>query len=62
LAFFLTQNQVIGTTINLTGSLIIQAQKIGADTVLSRIVHMVAEAQRSRAPIQKLVDLVAAYK
>jgi len=53
--------QVIGATVNSTGSLIIQAEKIGADTVLSQIVHMVAEAQRSRAPIQKLADSVAAY-
>lgn len=52
---------VIGATVNGTGSLIIQAEKIGADTVLSRIVQMVAEAQRSRAPIQKLADSVAAY-
>ncbi len=53
--------QVIGATINSTGSLVIRADKIGADTVLSQIVHMVAEAQRSRAPIQKLADIVAAY-
>ncbi|MBI5552485.1 MAG: heavy metal translocating P-type ATPase [Desulfobacterales bacterium] len=54
-------DQVIGATINSNGSLIIQAEKVGADTVLAHIVHMVAEAQRSRAPIQKLADLVAAY-
>jgi Cu+-exporting ATPase len=53
--------EVIGGTINGTGSLVIAAQKVGADTVLSRIVKMVAEAQRSRAPIQRLVDLVAAW-
>lgn len=53
--------QVIGATVNSTGSLVIRAEKIGADTVLSQIVHMVAEAQRSRAPIQKLADVVAAY-
>lgn len=52
---------VIGATVNSTGSLIIQAEKIGADTVLSQIVHMVSEAQRSRAPIQKLADSVAGY-
>jgi Cu+-exporting ATPase len=52
---------VIGGTINGTGALVITAEKIGADTMLSRIVHMVAEAQRSRAPIQHLVDLVAAW-
>jgi Cu+-exporting ATPase len=54
-------DQVIGATVNSTGSLIIQAEKIGADTMLSQIVHMVAEAQRSRAPIQKLADIVASY-
>ena len=52
---------VIGGTINQTGSFIMMAEKIGQDTVLSRIVHMVAEAQRSRAPIQKLADLVAGW-
>ncbi len=53
--------KVIGGTINGTGALIVAAEKVGADTVLSRIVHMVAEAQRSRAPIQRLVDVVAAW-
>ena len=53
--------KVIGGTINGTGALIIVAEKIGADTMLSRIVHMVAEAQRSRAPIQRLADVVAAW-
>jgi len=52
---------VIGGTINGTGALVITAEKIGADTILSRIVHMVAEAQRSRAPIQRLADSVAAW-
>ncbi len=52
---------VIGATINRTGALIIRAEKVGADTLLSRIVQMVAEAQRSRAPIQKLADQVAGY-
>ncbi len=52
---------IIGATINGTGSLIVRAEKVGADTLLSRIVTMVAEAQRSRAPIQKLADVVAAY-
>jgi len=52
---------VIGATINRTGALVIRAEKVGADTLLSRIVQMVAEAQRSRAPIQKLADLVAGY-
>ncbi len=54
-------DKVIGATINGTGSLIIEAEKIGADTVLSQIVHMVSEAQRSRAPIQGLADKVAGY-
>ena len=53
--------KVIGGTINGTGALVIIAEKIGADTMLSRIVQMVAEAQRSRAPIQRLVDVVAAW-
>jgi Cu+-exporting ATPase len=53
--------RVIGATVNSTGSLVMRAEKVGAETVLSRIVQMVAEAQRSRAPIQKLADIVAAY-
>ncbi|HEY0801276.1 MAG TPA: copper-translocating P-type ATPase, partial [Steroidobacteraceae bacterium] len=53
--------KVIGGTINGTGALIIVAEKIGADTMLSRIVALVAEAQRSRAPIQRLADVVAAW-
>jgi Cu+-exporting ATPase len=52
---------VIGATVNRTGSVVIRAEKVGADTVLSRIVQMVAEAQRSRAPIQKVADVVAGY-
>ena len=52
---------VIGATVNGTGALVIRAQKVGADTLLSRIVTMVAQAQRSRAPIQKLADVVASY-
>ncbi|MBX7149559.1 copper-translocating P-type ATPase [bacterium] len=54
-------HKVIGATINGTGSLIIEAQKVGADTLLSQIIHMVAQAQRSRAPIQKLADVVSGY-
>jgi P-type Cu+ transporter len=50
---------VTGATINGTGSLVIEATRIGADTMLSQIVHMVANAQRSRAPIQKYADKVA---
>ncbi len=52
---------VIGATVNGTGALVIRAEKVGADTLLSQIVQMVAEAQRSRAPIQKLADQVAGY-
>ena len=53
--------RVIGATINGTGSLLMRAEKVGADTLLSQIVHMVSEAQRTRAPIQKLADIVAGY-
>jgi P-type Cu+ transporter len=52
---------LIGATVNGTGALVMRAEKVGADTLLSRIVSMVAEAQRSRAPIQKLADTVAGY-
>ncbi len=52
---------VIGGTINSTGSLTVRAEKVGRDTMLARIVQMVAEAQRSRAPIQRLADQVAAW-
>ena len=54
-------DQVIGATVNGTGSLIIKAERVGSETLLSQIVQMVAEAQRSRAPIQKLADRVSAY-
>jgi P-type Cu+ transporter len=54
-------DRVIGATVNTTGSLIIRAERIGADTLLARIVQMVSEAQRSRAPIQKLADTVSGY-
>jgi Cu+-exporting ATPase len=54
-------DKVIGATINGTGGLVMQAEKVGSETLLSRIVAMVAEAQRSRAPIQKLADVVAGY-
>ena len=53
--------KLIGGTVNGTGSLVMRADKIGSDTMLARIVQMVAEAQRSRAPIQRLADLVASY-
>ena len=52
-------DEVTGATINGTGSLVIEARRVGADTLLSQIVEMVANAQRSRAPIQKFADLVA---
>ena len=52
---------LIGATINGTGSLLMRAERVGSDTLLSQIVHMVSEAQRSRAPIQKLADVVAGY-
>jgi len=52
---------VIGGTLNQTGSFLMVADKVGQDTVLSRIIGMVADAQRSRAPIQKVVDAVAGY-
>jgi Cu+-exporting ATPase len=52
---------VTGATVNQTGTFIMKAERVGADTLLSQIVQMVAEAQRSRAPIQKLADRVAGY-
>jgi Cu+-exporting ATPase len=54
-------DEVIGSTVNGTGALIMEARRVGSETLLSRIVAMVAEAQRSRAPIQKLADRVAGY-
>jgi Cu+-exporting ATPase len=53
--------KLIGATINGAGALIMRAERVGAETVLARIVHMVAEAQRSRAPIQRLADVVSAW-
>ena len=52
---------LIAGTVNGTGALVMRAEKVGADTMLARIVAMVAEAQRSRAPIQRLADVVAGY-
>ena len=52
---------VLGATINGTGSFIMRAERVGGDTMLQRIVQLVAEAQRSRAPIQRLADVVAGY-
>jgi len=54
-------DRVTGATINGQGSLVMQAERVGAETLLARIVHMVSEAQRTKAPVQRLVDLVAAY-
>lgn len=54
-------DKVIGATMNTGGSLVIRSEKVGAQTVLSQIVQMVAEAQRSRAPMQRLADVVAGY-
>ena len=54
-------DKVIGATVNQTGTFVMRAEKIGAETLLSQIVHMVADAQRSRAPIQKLADAVAGW-
>ena len=54
-------DRVIGATVNGTGGLVMRAERVGADTLLSQIVNMVAQAQRSRAPIQKLADVVAGY-
>jgi magnesium-transporting ATPase (P-type) len=52
---------VIGGTMNQTGGFVMKAERVGGDTMLSRIVQMVAEAQRSRAPIQRLADHVSAW-
>ncbi len=54
-------DKLIGGTLNATGSFIMKAEKVGRDTVLARIVQMVADAQRSRAPIQRLADRVAGW-
>jgi Cu+-exporting ATPase len=53
--------RVIGATVNGTGGLVMEAERVGSETLLAQIVQMVAEAQRSRAPIQKLADRVAGY-
>jgi Cu+-exporting ATPase len=54
-------DEVIGSTINGAGGFVMEAQKVGSETLLARIVTMVAEAQRSRAPIQKMADVVSGY-
>ena len=54
-------SKVIGATINSTGSFIMRAERVGSETLLARIVQLVGQAQRSRAPIQRLADRVAAW-
>ena len=54
-------DRVVGATVNGTGTFVMRAERVGAETLLSQIVQMVSEAQRSRAPIQKLADTVSAY-
>jgi len=54
-------DKVIGGTVNATGGFVMRAERVGADTMLAQIVQMVAEAQRSRAPIQRLADRVSGY-
>ncbi|MBI2836995.1 MAG: heavy metal translocating P-type ATPase [Acidobacteria bacterium] len=53
--------RVTGATVNGTGSIVMRAERVGAETLLAQIVKMVSDAQRSRAPIQKLVDVIAGY-
>ncbi|NNM79459.1 MAG: heavy metal translocating P-type ATPase [Gallionella sp.] len=53
--------RLIGATVNGTGGLLMRAERVGADTLLAQIVHMVSEAQRTRAPIQRLADVAAGY-
>ncbi|HEY2524892.1 MAG TPA: heavy metal translocating P-type ATPase [Candidatus Binataceae bacterium] len=54
-------DRVTGATVNISGSFVMRAERVGADTLLAQIVRMVADAQRSRAPIQRLADAVAGY-
>ena len=56
-----TGDRLIGATVNGTGGFIMRAERVGSDTLLAQIVRMVSEAQRSRAPIQRLADLVSSY-
>src|SRR3546814_16321006 len=55
------RDSVTGATLHGSGTLVIEAQRVGGDTMLAQIVELVAQAQRSRAPIQKLADQVAAW-
>src|SRR5690606_12071620 len=54
-------DEVIGGTVNGTGMLVMEARRVGAETLLAQIVEMVAQAQRTRAPVQRLADVVASY-
>src|SRR5260370_19760835 len=54
-------DRVVGGTVNGKGGFVMRAERIGSDTLLGRIVHMVGEAQRTKAPVQRLADKVAAY-
>lgn len=54
-------SEVTGGTLNNTGSFLMRVEKVGADTILSKIIHLVSEAQRTKAPVQKLVDKVSSY-
>src|SRR5687767_3446452 len=56
-----TNDRLIGATVNGTGALVMKAERVGSETLLAQIVQMVAEAQRSRAPIQRIADVVSAY-
>lgn len=56
-----TASKVVGGTVNTTGSFVMQAEKVGGDTLLAQIVNMVGQAQRSRAPVEKVVNRVASY-
>ena len=57
----IASSRVIGGTVNGTGGFVVRAERVGSETLLSQIVHMVSEAQRSRAPIQRLADLVSSW-
>jgi Cu+-exporting ATPase len=57
----ITGRRVIGGTVNGTGSFVMRAERVGSETLLAQIVHMVGEAQRSRAPIQRLADVVSSW-
>ncbi|EQD37387.1 ATPase, P-type, ATPase-associated region domain protein, partial [mine drainage metagenome] len=54
-------DRVTGATVNQTGTLLLRADKVGADTLLAQIVNLVAQAQRSKAPLQRVADRVAAW-